>query len=216
MQQRKTVAKLVRQERLIGIMRTQNTEVARRVAYACIEGGIRLIEVPLTVPQALHLIQELSALSQVCVGAGSVLNAEAARKAIAYGARYIISPHTEPEVIEICEEEDVFVASGALTPTEVLRAWNLGVDAVKVFPAQAVGGPDYIRALKGPFPFMELLPSGGVTLDNCQAYLEAGALAVGVTHALMEQEAIHRGDWSKIRERAQQFVARLRSPTSQT
>lgn len=210
MRQRKDIATLVRQERLIGIIHTSTAEEAEKTARACIEGGMRLIEITLTVPDALHVIQTFSTLPDVCIGAGSVLNSEMAREAVAYGARYIISPHTDPEIIQVCEEEDIFVAAGALTPTEVIRAWNLGVDAVKVFPAKAVGGPDYIRALKTPLPFIELLPTSGVNLENCEAYLEAGVMAVGITEAIVDKEAIRAGEWQKIREKARQFAAKLR------
>jgi 2-dehydro-3-deoxyphosphogluconate aldolase / (4S)-4-hydroxy-2-oxoglutarate aldolase len=210
MKQRKDVAALVRQERLIGIIRTSTAEEAEKTARACIEGGIRLVEITLTTPEALRVIQTLSTLPDICIGAGSVLDSEMAREAIAYGARYIISPHTDPEIIQVCEEEDIFVAAGALTPTEVIQAWNLGADVVKVFPAKAMGGPEYIRALKAPLPFIELLPTSGVNLENCEAYLEAGVVAVGITEALIDQEAIRAGEWQKICEKAWQFVAKLR------
>jgi 2-dehydro-3-deoxyphosphogluconate aldolase / (4S)-4-hydroxy-2-oxoglutarate aldolase len=210
MRQRKDVATLVRQERLIGIIRTPTAEEAEKTAWACIDGGMHLVEITLSVPGALHVIQTLSRLPHVCIGAGSVLDSEMARKAIAYGARYIISPHTDPEIIQVCEEEDIFVAAGALTPTEVMQAWNLGVDVVKIFPAKAVGGPEYIRALKAPLPFTELLPTGGVNLENCEAYLEAGVMAVGITDAIVNPEAVRAGEWRKISERARQFVTKLR------
>jgi len=210
MKRRKDIAALVRHERLIGIIRTSTAEEAEKTARACIEGGIRLVEITLTTPEALRVVQTLSALPDICVGAGSVLDSEMAREAIAYGARYIISPHTDPEIIQVCEEEDIFVAAGALTPTEVIRAWNLGVDVVKVFPAKAVGGPEYIRALKAPLPFIELLPTSGVNLENCEAYVKAGVMAVGITEALVDQETIRAGEWQKICERAWQFVAKLR------
>ncbi len=210
MKQRKNIAALVRQERLIGIIRTSTAEEAEKTARACIKGGIRLVEITLTTPEALRVIQTLSTLPDICIGAGSVLDSEMAREAIAYGARYIISPHTDPEIIQVCEEEDIFVAAGALTPTEVIQAWNLGADVVKVFPAKAVGGPEYIRALKAPLPFIELLPTSGVNLENCEAYLEAGVMAVGITEALVDQEAIRAGEWQEICERAWQFVAKLR------
>ncbi len=209
MKQRKDVATLVRQERVIGIIRTSTAEEAEKTAHACIEGGLRLVEITLSVPGALGVIQNLSALPNVCIGAGSVLDREMAREAIAYGARYIISPHTDADIIQVCEEEDIFVAAGALTPTEVLRAWNLGVDVVKIFPAKAVGGPEYIRTLKGPLPFIELLPTSGVNLENCEAYLEAGVMAVGITEAIVDKEVIRAGEWQKISEKARQFVAKL-------
>ena len=210
MKQKKDIATLVHQERLIGIIRTSTAEEAEKTARACIEGGMRLVEITLTTPEALRVIQTLATLPDVGIGAGSVLDREMAREAIAYGARYIISPHTDPGIIQVCEEEDIFVAAGALTPTEVIRAWNLGVDVVKVFPAKAVGGPEYIRALKAPLPFIELLPTSGVNLENCEAYLEAGVMAVGITEALVDQETIRAGEWQKICERAWQFVAKLR------
>ena len=210
MKRRKAVLQLMRRERLVGVIRAPTQETAERAARACVEGGVRLLEIPLTVPGALGLIKTLSALPEACIGAGSILDREMAREAVAYGAQYIISPHTDSEVVQVCEEEDVFVATGALTPTEVARAWNLGVDAVNVFPAAAVGGPEYVRALKRPFPFIEMLPAGGITLENCRAYLEAGALALGVADALLDRDAIERGQWSQVRETARELADRVR------
>jgi 2-dehydro-3-deoxyphosphogluconate aldolase/(4S)-4-hydroxy-2-oxoglutarate aldolase len=146
----------------------------------------------------------------VLVGAGTVTDAETARRAVDAGAEFIVSPCLVPEVIEAAQRADVAVLPGALTPGEVFAAFRHGADMVKVFPAQSVGGAAYIRALRGPFPDIPLVPTGGVTLANLAEMFKAGAAAVGVGTELISQDALARRDYAAIGARAKQFIAAVR------
>ncbi len=196
----------VERHRLFAVVRTETAEQAIGCAQAAIEGGVRLIEVTLTIPGWEDVFPHLRTHGGLAIGAGTVLDAAQAEAALAAGAAFIVSPNTDAEVIGLCKRRQVFVSAGGLTPTEVVNAWRLGADVVKVFPASSVGGPAHLKALKEPFPQIKLMPTGGVNADNLAAYFKAGATAVGVAGSLFEAAALARGDYAKITQNAKRLV----------
>jgi 2-dehydro-3-deoxyphosphogluconate aldolase / (4S)-4-hydroxy-2-oxoglutarate aldolase len=196
---------------LVPVIRADSAEVAVRVTDALVEGGIRTIEITMTVPDALQAIRSVASRfgQEVLLGAGTVTDRKMALGALEAGAEFLVSPCLVPEVIASAQELGVPVLPGAMTPTEVFSAWSLGGDIVKVFPASHAGGPTYLKALKGPFPQIDLLPTGGVNLDTIAAFIEAGAVAVGVGGELVLKSAIAAGDFDRITVLARQFVDAL-------
>ncbi len=190
--------------------------MARRAAVAIRAGGISILEITMTVPGAVRIIRELSeeAGSGALIGAGTVLNPKAARECIEAGAQFIVSPALNLETIAYCRQMEIVVMPGALTPTEIVNAWSVGADFVKVFPAGAVGGPAYIRSLKGPMPEIKLVPTGGVSLANAAAFIEAGAEAVGVGGELVDLKALREGRDSDVTERARQLAESVKQARS--
>ena len=201
---------IIRQTGVIAIMRTQSSELLLRAADAIREGGVRAIEVTMTTPGALSVIEQAVARYQhadqeVLFGAGTVLDAESARAAILAGAQFIVAPSFSPGLVEICRRYSVPVMPGAYTPTEIVTAWECGADMVKVFPA-GVGGPALIKALKAPLPQIELVPVGGVKLENTADFVRAGAAAIGVGSALINQKLLDSQDFGTLTERARRFM----------
>ena len=201
---------IIRQTGVIAIMRTQSSEQLLRAADAIREGGVRAIEVTMTTPGALSVIEQAVARYQhadqeVLFGAGTVLDAESARAAILAAAQFIVAPSFSPALVEICRRYSVPVMPGAYTPTEIVTAWECGADMVKVFPA-GVGGPALIKALKAPLPQIELVPVGGVKLENTADFVRAGAAAVGVGSALINQKLLDSQDFGTLTERARRFM----------
>jgi len=176
---------LVRKNKVFAVIRANDSHKAMECAEACIEGGLKLIEITLSFPGAEQVISRLSGGKGVIVGVGTVLTVDMARIAFNSGARFIVSPHTDVEIIDYSKSNNLVVVSGALTSNEIVRAWNLGVDMVKIFPVKAVGGPSYVKAIKEPLPFIQIMTTGGVTLENFKQFLSAGATAVGLSSALM-------------------------------
>jgi 2-dehydro-3-deoxyphosphogluconate aldolase/(4S)-4-hydroxy-2-oxoglutarate aldolase len=201
---------LIRETGVIAIMRAKSSEQLLQAADAIREGGVRVIEVTMTTPGALSIIgQAVSKYGEdVLFGAGTVLDAESARAAILAGAQFIVSPSFKPSLVEICRRYSVPVMPGAYTPTEILTAWECGADMVKVFPA-SVGGPGLIKALKAPLPQVELVPVGGVNLDTTADFIRAGAAAVGVGSALINQKLLESGDFAVFTERARRFIEKV-------
>ncbi len=193
---------------IIPVVRADSTDLARRAIAAIRKGGIPIIEITMTVPGAICMIEELNneAAAETIIGAGTVLDAETARQCVRAGAQFIVSPSLDFDTIACCKEQDVVVMPGALTPTEIVRAWSAGADFVKVFPASAVGGPSYVKSLRGPLPQIKLVPTGGVSLQNAAAFIEAGAEALGVGGELVDVHALREGMDSRITERARQFL----------
>jgi 2-dehydro-3-deoxyphosphogluconate aldolase/(4S)-4-hydroxy-2-oxoglutarate aldolase len=193
---------------IIPVVRAQSAEEATRAIEAIREGGISVLEITMTVPGAVKLIEEVAGRyqSDAIVGAGTVLDAETARLCILAGARFIISPALDLETIECSRRYGVVVLPGAMTPTEVLAAWKAGADLVKVFPAGSLGGAAYIKNLKAPLPQIELVPTGGVSLKNSGDFIRAGAAALGVGTDLVDTTALREGNVSVITERARLFV----------
>jgi 2-dehydro-3-deoxyphosphogluconate aldolase/(4S)-4-hydroxy-2-oxoglutarate aldolase len=190
------------------VVRAQSADEATRAIEAIREGGISVLEITMTVPGAVKLIEELACRyqSDAIVGAGTVLDAETARVCILAGARFIVGPALDLETIECSRRYGVVVIPGAMTPTEVLAAWTAGADLVKVFPAGSLGGASYIKNLKAPLPQIELVPTGGVSLKNAADFIKAGAAALGVGTDLVDTKALRDGNARLITERARQFV----------
>ena len=193
---------------IIPVVRAQSGDEAMRAVEAIKQGGISVLEITMTVPGAVRVIEEVARRyeSDAVVGAGTVLDAETARICILAGARFIVSPALDPETIACCRRYGVVVLPGAMTPTEVLAAWKAGADLVKVFPAGSVGGAAFIKNLKAPLPQIELVPTGGVSLKTAADFIKAGAAALGVGTDLVDTTALRDGSDRIITERARQFV----------
>ena len=206
------VLQRIREIGVIPVVRASSEEEAISVVEAIKAGGLPILEITMTVPRAVQLIQTLSARygSQAIVGAGTVLDPESARACILAGAQFIVSPALNLETIACCRELGVAVIPGALTPTEIVMAWNAGGDLVKVFPAGAMGGASYLKSLKAPLPQIELIPTGGVTLANAAGFIQAGAAALGVGADLVDISAIRSGQPEKITHAARAFVEAVR------
>ena len=192
---------------IVAVIRSTSSDQLVEVAKALYEGGVDVLEVTFTVPRVLEIISAVKKAlgNKVLLGAGTVLDSESARAAFLAGAEYIVSPTVNKGVIEVCNRYDKLAMPGAFTPTEVLTAWESGADIVKVFPAD-IGGPNYLKTLHGPLPQVRLLPTGGVNLDTIADFLKAGACAVGLGGALVDQKAIAAGDMARIRSLAEQYV----------
>ena len=193
---------------IIPVVRAQSADEAMRAVEAIKEGGISVLEITMTVPGAVRVIEEVARRyeSDAVVGAGTVLDAETARLCILAGARFIVSPALDPETIACCRRYGIVVLPGAMTPTEVLAAWKAGADLVKVFPAGSLGGASYIKNLKAPLPQIELVPTGGVSLKTAADFIKAGAAALGIGTDLVDITALRDGNARLITERARQFV----------
>jgi len=197
----------IKSEKVIALIRADSSASLLECARALAAGGLTCIELTMTTPGALELCAQVSKeLPNVLLGLGTVLDAETARKGIAAGAKFIVTPAVRPTVIAACKEAGVAVLSGALTPTEAYTAHELGADVIKVFPAEFFG-PAYIKSLKAPFPKLEFMPTGGVTPETVGEFLKAGAFATAAGSALVAAAALKAGDWAAITARARQFVA---------
>jgi len=193
---------------ILPVVRARSSDEAAAVSDAIGKGGIDALEITMTVPGAVQVIAEAVARygDRFLIGAGTVLDAAQARACIAAGARFIVSPIVDEETIAACRGSDVPVLPGALTPTEVVKAWRAGADFVKVFPCGAVGGASYIRSLKAPLPDVRLVPTGGVTMQTVGTLFKAGASAVGVGADLCDVDAIRRGDAEQVTAAARAYV----------
>lgn len=194
---------------VVPVVRARSTQEALLAAEAVCAGGIPVVEITMTVPGALQVIGELAKdnAAKVLIGAGTVLDVETARRCQDAGAQFLVSPGLNLETVEFAVREKLLIMAGALTPTEVITAWNAGADFVKVFPCGQVGGPKYIKALKGPLPQIAMVPTGGVNLNTAAEFLEAGAAALGVGGELVQAEALKSGKPEVIIEGARKFVA---------
>ena len=192
---------------LLGIIRGATTDNIIPVIEAAIAGGIKELEITLNSPGALEQIA--LAAKRFPVGAGTVLNLNEAKAAIAAGAKFIVSPITDPDTIAFCRKKGIPIYPGALTPNEVYCAWELGATMVKVFPIKAVGGPDYIKELKGPFNEIKLLACGGVTPQNIKQYFTAGAAAVAVGSSVFNKELMASGQYAVIEQKIKELVAAI-------
>ncbi|PYS57388.1 MAG: 2-dehydro-3-deoxyphosphogluconate aldolase [Acidobacteria bacterium] len=206
------VLQRIRDTGLIPVVRAESADLAMRAVEAIKAGGVDVLEVTMTVPGAIDVIAKLAATfgTEVVIGAGTVLDPDTANKCVQAGAQFIVSPALNEETIAFCRANDVAVFPGALTPTEVVRAWNVGADAVKVFPAGAVGGASYLKALKAPLPQIELVPTGGVSLKTAADFIKAGAMALGVGADLVDTKALRENHDEVITERARQFLEIVR------
>lgn len=195
---------------VVAVIRMRESDKLRAVADALAEGGVRALEVTMTVPRAIELIGQLAPTlpKGFLIGAGTVLDPETARLAILAGAQFVVGPVFRPEVIAMCHRYDIAAMPGCFTPTEILAAWEAGADVVKVFPATALG-PRYFRDVHGPLPQVKLMPTGGVSLDNAGDWIKAGAVAVGVGTALLDAKAIAAGNYAAITANARRIVGNV-------
>jgi 2-dehydro-3-deoxyphosphogluconate aldolase/(4S)-4-hydroxy-2-oxoglutarate aldolase len=197
---------------IIPIIRAPTADVAVAVVEAILHAGIVVAEITMTVPNALDAMATVAKrfAGKVLLGAGTVTDAEIAKRAVDAGAEFVVTPCLVPEVIEAAHRADVAVLPGALTPGEIFEAFRLGGDLIKIFPIQSLGGAAYLRALRGPFPHIPLVPTGGVTLDNIDEMFQARAAAVGIGNQMIPKEALARRDYAEISSLARQFLAATR------
>ncbi len=197
----------IKTEKVIALIRADSSSSLLDCARALSAGGLNCIELTMTTPGALEMCALVAKeLPQVLLGLGTVLDADTARKGIAAGAKFIVTPALRPTVIAVCREAGVPILSGALTPTEAYSAHELGADVIKIFPAEFFG-PAYIKSLKAPFPNLQFLPTGGVTPETLGDFLKAGAFATAAGSSLVAAAALKAGDWAAITARAKVFVA---------
>jgi 2-dehydro-3-deoxyphosphogluconate aldolase/(4S)-4-hydroxy-2-oxoglutarate aldolase len=207
---REAVVRAIQDLGVVAVIRMRDAAKLRAVVDAIAEGGVRAIEVTMTVPNAVGLIATLasSLRSDILLGAGTVTDVVTARAVIDAGARFVVGPVFRPDVIVACHERGVPIAPGCFSPTEILDAHERGADIVKVFPATALG-PSYIKDLRAPMPQLKLMPTGGVTLDNAGDWIRAGAVAVGVGSALLDAKAIDEGRLDVLTGNARRIVASI-------
>ena len=209
--QKQEVLAALREGGIVPVIRADSADTALRIVDALVAGGIRTLEITMTVPDAIGAIKAVADRfgSSVLLGAGTVTSRALAEGSLDAGAEFLVTPCVVPDVIAVAKERDVAVLPGAMTPTEVFTAWSAGGDIVKIFPASNVGGASYLKALKGPFPQIPLCPTGGVNLQTIGEFVKAGASAVGVGGELVSKAAIDAGDYGKITELAKQYVSAL-------
>ena len=210
---RTDVLRRIKDVGLLPVLRAASADEALALAWAIEAGGISAIEVTMTVPGAIQVIEILvrEAGDRILIGAGTVLDPETARACMLAGAEFIVSPSLNLKTIEICHRYSVAIIPGALTPTEVVTAWEAGADVVKVFPCSAMGGAKYLKALKAPFPQIELIPTGGVSLSTAAEFLAAGAFALGVGADLVDAKVIAAGTPEIITHNARKYVEIVRA-----
>lgn len=202
----------IRELGLVPVVRAQSADEAVQAIDAILEGGVDVLEVTMTVPDALPLIEKIARRfgDTAVIGAGTVIDPETARACILAGAQFVVAPTLSADTIACCRRYSVPVLPGALTPTEVLAAWQAGADMVKVFPCSAVGGASYIKALKAPLPQVDLVPTGGVNLETAADFIKAGASALGLGSDLVDVKALREGKAGVITERARKLAAIVR------
>jgi 2-dehydro-3-deoxyphosphogluconate aldolase/(4S)-4-hydroxy-2-oxoglutarate aldolase len=197
----------IKAERVIALIRADSPDGLLDCARALAAGGLTSIELTMTTPGAIGLLERATAeLPDFLFGLGTVLDVETARAGILAGAKFIVTPALRPDVIKLCRDRSVPVFGGALTPTEIVNTWEAGADAVKIFPAEFFG-PAYIRSIKGPFPHIDFLPTGGVTAENVGEFLKAGAFATAAGSSLVESKALKEKNWAAITGKARAFAA---------
>ena len=208
---RETTLRRILDGGIVAVVRAESGERLAQVVRALAEGGVTAAEITFTVPDAVAVIREVREElgDRIVLGAGTVLDPETARAALLAGAEYIVAPTVNLDVIRLCRRYDKVVMPGAFTPTEVLTAWEAGADIVKIFPAD-VGGPAYLKALRGPLPQVRVMPTGGVDLTTASAFLDAGACCLGVGGSLVDAKAVAAGDFGRLRDLAGQYAAIVR------
>ena len=202
---------------IVPIVRTSSAEGATQAVEAIYAGGVRAAEITMTVPGAIHALEKLADRfgGKLILGAGTVLDPETARACMLAGAEFFVTPSLRLSTIEMAKRYSKVICPGALTPTEVLTAWEAGADVVKIFPCGNVGGPKYIKALKGPFPQIEMIPTGGVNLETTGDFLKAGACAVAVGGELVDAKSVKEGRFDIIENRARQYLAAIAKARSE-
>lgn len=203
-----TIQQAIERAGLIPVLRAHNSGQAHAVVQAMIAGGITVVEVTMTVPGAVDILKELKKEygARLLLGSGTVTTAEEVQATIEAGAEFVVSPSLHPAVIAATKASGKLSIPGALTPTEIVTAWDLGADYVKVFPCSAMGGASYLKSLLAPFPHLKLIPTGGVTLETAESFLRAGACALGVGSDLVNLAAVDQGTPEKITEAARAYL----------
>jgi len=193
---------------LVPVVRAGSADEAMKVVDAIREGGVPVLEITMTVPGAIGVMEQVGRRfgADVVLGAGTVLDAETARACILAGARFVVSPALNLGTIEMCRRYSVAVIPGALTPTEVVAAWSAGADVVKIFPCGALGGASYIKSLKAPLPQVDMIPTGGVSVKTAADFIKAGSMALGVGADLVDTAAIRDGNAKVVTEKAREYV----------
>ncbi|AHJ30115.1 bifunctional 4-hydroxy-2-oxoglutarate aldolase/2-dehydro-3-deoxy-phosphogluconate aldolase [Nodularia spumigena CS-584] len=197
----------LQKHRAIAVIRASDMRLAQNMAMAAADGGMRLIEITWNSDRPGELISLLRAeLPNCLIGTGTLFNVGQLQEAIASGAQFLFSPHVDSAMIQAAVKQDVPIIPGAMTPTEIVNAWNQGASCVKVFPVQAVGGVNYIKSLQGPLGEIPLIPTGGVTLENAPEFIQAGAIAVGLSGQLFPERLVREGNWQAIASHANQLM----------
>jgi 2-dehydro-3-deoxyphosphogluconate aldolase/(4S)-4-hydroxy-2-oxoglutarate aldolase len=205
------IVEKLREIGLVPVLRAESEEQALGIASAIADGGVTVLEITMTVPGAIRVMSRLTKeRPDILVGAGTVLDAETARMCMLEGAQFVVSPALNLKTIEMCHRYSIPVLPGALTPTEVVTAWQAGADVIKVFPASALGGAKYLKSLKAPLPQVEMIPTGGVSLATAKEFLEAGSFALGVGADLVDTKAMAEGKPEKITESAKKYLEIVR------
>jgi len=197
---------------VIPVIRAKSEEEAIKIGEAVERGGIKVLEITMTVPNALEVLRKVAEKfsNDILLGAGTVLDGETARAAILAGAQFIVGPCLNIELIKVCKRYSKIVIPGAMTPTEILYAWEVGADIVKVFPAGNLGGPSYIKAIKAPLPHILLNPTGGVNLNNAGEFIRAGASIISVGSALVDKKAVAEKNFKELTDRAAKFLEEVK------
>jgi len=203
-----TTQEIIERVGLIPVLRAKSIAQGRAVVEAMIAGGVTVVEVTMTVPGAVDLLKELEKAygNKLLLGSGTVTTADQAQATIDAGAEFVVSPSLHPEVIAATKKNGRVSCPGALTPTEAITAWNAGADYVKIFPCSAMGGASYLKSLLAPFPFLKIVPTGGVTLQTAESFIRAGAKALGVGTDLVNLAAIDAGKPETITETARAYL----------
>jgi 2-dehydro-3-deoxyphosphogluconate aldolase/(4S)-4-hydroxy-2-oxoglutarate aldolase len=205
------IVEKLREIGLVPVLRAESEEQALGIASAIAAGGVTVLEITMTVPGAIRVMSRLTKdRPDILIGAGTVLDAETARMCMLEGAQFVVSPALNLKTIEMCHRYSIPVLPGALTPTEVVTAWQAGADVIKVFPASALGGAKYLKSLKAPLPQVEMIPTGGVSLATAKEFLEAGSFALGVGADLVDTKAMAEGKPEKITESAKKYLEIVR------
>ena len=204
--------KLLQQHRAIAVIRAPHLELGQKMAQSVAWGGMRLIEITWNSARAPELIEKLRAqLPECTIGTGTLMNLEQLQDAIAAGAQFLFTPHTDPTMIAAATAAGVPIVPGTLSPTEIVMAWQAGASCVKVFPISAVGGVSYIKSLQGPLGQIPLIPTGGVTLENAPDFIAAGAIAVGLASDLFPKPLLATEDWDAIAQQTQTLLQSLKT-----
>lgn len=209
---KETIIARIKQSGLVAVVRAESSEQAAKITEACIEGGVAAIEITFTVPGAVDVIKNLaqkySASGKIIIGAGTVLDAETARTAILSGAQYVVSPYLNLDLVKLCNRYQIACMPGAMTIKEVVECMEAGADIVKIFPGELFG-PKIIKAIRGPIPYAPMMPTGGVSLDNVEEWIKAGAVAVGAGSSLIS--GAKKGDYASITATAKQFIEKIQA-----
>jgi 2-dehydro-3-deoxyphosphogluconate aldolase/(4S)-4-hydroxy-2-oxoglutarate aldolase len=207
---KETIISRIRDCGIVAVVRAESSDQARRISDACLEGGVAAVEITFTVPGAHKVIEQLAATyssGEMILGAGTVMDPETARIAILSGAQYVVSPYLNIDTVKLCNRYRIPVMPGAMTIKEVVEGMEAGADIIKIFPGELFG-PRIIKAIKGPLPQAQLMPTGGVDLDNVQEWIKAGAAAVGAGSSLTS--GAKTGDYASITRKAKEFVAKIK------